>query len=74
MTIDALKKQIQTETFSELYYFSGEEQYLIDLYSDRLKDCCSAVLPEFNYIEMASGKPPRLLEAPVSRKEKVCST
>ncbi len=57
MTIDALKKQIQTEVFSELYYFSGEEQYLIDLYSDRLKECCSAVLPEFNYIEMDGKKP-----------------
>lgn len=57
MTIEALKKQIQENTFSSLYYLLGEEQYLIDFYSDKLKDSCAAVLPEFNYIEIDGKKP-----------------
>ena len=57
MTIDALKKQIQSGNLSELYYFCGEEQYLIDFYSARLKKECADVLPEFNYIELDGKKP-----------------
>lgn len=57
MTVDALKKQIQENRLSSLYYLLGEEQYLIDFYSEKLKDCCASVLPEFNYIELDGKKP-----------------
>ena len=57
MTVDALKKQIQGNNLSALYYLAGEEQYLIDFYSGKFKECCASVLPEFNYIEMDGKKP-----------------
>ncbi len=57
MTVDALKKQLQAQSLSPLYYMGGEEQYLIDFYSEKFKDCCASVLPEFNYIELDGKKP-----------------
>ncbi len=57
MTVETLKKQLQNNALSSLYYMGGEEQYLIDFYSEKFKDCCASVLPEFNFIEIDGKKP-----------------
>lgn len=56
MTIDALKKQLQENKLGSLYYMTGDEQFLLDHYYDRFKECCASVLPEFNMIEIDGKK------------------
>lgn len=56
MNIDTLKKQLQEGTLSALYYLAGDEQYLLDHYYTRFKECCTAILPEFNLIEIDGKK------------------
>lgn len=56
MTIEALKKQLQSGSLSALYYLAGDEQYLLDHYYNRFKECCSGTLPEFNLIEIDGKK------------------
>ncbi len=56
MNIDTLKKQLKEGTLSSLYYLMGDEQFLLDHYHDKFKECCAAVLPEFNLIELDGKK------------------
>ncbi len=56
MTIEKLKQQLQSGAMQELYYLTGDEQFLLDHYYTRFKECCSAVLPEFNLIEIDGKK------------------
>lgn len=56
MTIEVLKKQLREGSLAALYYLCGDEQYLLDLYYAKFKECCSATLPEFNLIEIDGKK------------------
>ena len=56
MTIDNLKKQLQSGEMSPLYYMAGDEQYLLDHYFNRFKEVCVPALPEFNLIEIDGKK------------------
>lgn len=56
MTIDTLKKQLQEGAPGSLYYLLGDEQFLLDYYYTRFKECCSSILPEFNLIEIDGKK------------------
>ncbi len=56
MKIEVLKKQLQDGNLSSLYYLSGDEQFLLDHYYKKFKECCSGVLPELNLIELDGKK------------------
>lgn len=56
MKIETLKKQLQDSDLSALYYLLGDEQFLLDYYYVRFKECCSDVLPELNLIELDGKK------------------
>ncbi len=56
MKIETLKKQLQDGTLAALYYLCGDEQFLLDHYYGKFKECCSDVLPELNLIELDGKK------------------
>ncbi len=56
MNIETLKKQLENGTLAPLYYLTGDEQFLLDHYYTKFKESCSAVLPEFNLIELDGKK------------------
>ena len=57
MSIEILKKQLQQASLEGLYLLMGEEQYLIDYYSEKIRACCTGTLPEMNFIEIDGKKP-----------------
>ncbi len=57
MTLEALKKELNDGTVEGIYYLFGEEQYLIDYYTNKFKEICAPVMAEFNLIEMDGKKP-----------------
>lgn len=56
MNIETLKKQLQDGALAPLYYLIGDEQFLLDHYYGKFKECCAPVLPEFNLIEVDGKK------------------
>lgn len=56
MKIETLKKQLQEKNLVSLYYLSGDEQFLLDHYYARFKECCADALPELNLIELDGKK------------------
>lgn len=56
MKVEELKKILQDNKLDGIYYLSGNEQFLLDLYYDRFKEITAGALPEMNFIEMDGRK------------------